>query len=184
MAYGTAALWNSKLLSPRLLRPISVGATLFVVAFSVWRWEIRNHSTPQKEWDRIAFASRVESLTEPSAAIIMVRSYRGMPALYQHRTSQGEYLECDPVDFYHSHRTGWSLDDRQAALAFIETLRGRGARYFATAFPEIFEKHPGLKARLDAQYTPVDVTPRWAIYRLDKSGHTPEEGLTSADALR
>jgi hypothetical protein len=85
-----------------------------------------------------------------------------------HRTPEGEYLECDPVDFYRSDRKGWSLDERQATPEFIAALRQRGAKYFATGFPEIFQRHPELKAELDRSYTPVEVTPDWAIYRLDE----------------
>jgi 4-amino-4-deoxy-L-arabinose transferase-like glycosyltransferase len=168
MGYGVAWLWNWARVPSRVMRPVLIAVCVFILAFSVWRWGLRIQ-IPSKEWDRVAFAARVQALTEPSALIIMVRPYRGLPGLYQHRTAQGEYLECDPVDFYRSHRVGWSLDDRQATSAFIETLRTRGARYFATAFPEIFQKYPELKADLDRDYTPLEVTPAWAIYRLDQA---------------
>jgi hypothetical protein len=72
------------------------------------------------------------------------------------------------VDFYRSHRIGWSLDDRLAQPAMIDTLRRRGARYVATAFPEVFASNPALKTDLDGRYTPVDVNAHWAIYRLDQ----------------
>jgi hypothetical protein len=167
MAYGVVALWNAEVRPRRLLRPALVVACLSVVAFSLWRWKIRlDRVTP--ELNRVAFAQRVAEVTEPSALIVMVRPYRGVPGLYQHRLSAGVYLECDPVDFYRSHRIGWSLDDRLARLPLIETLRGRGARYLATAFPEVLANNAALKAELDSRYTPVDVNPRWAIYRLDQ----------------
>jgi 4-amino-4-deoxy-L-arabinose transferase-like glycosyltransferase len=171
MGYGTAILWNSKIFSPRLLRPAVIAICVSVVIFSLWRWKIREQ-IPATEWNRIAFAKSVASLTEPSARIIMVRPDRKFPELLQHRTTEGEYLECDPVDFYRSHRTGWSVDDRQARVEFIETLRKRGAQYVATGFPEVFARHPELKAGLDARYTPVAVTTRWAIYRLEKPGES------------
>jgi hypothetical protein len=177
MGYGVAWLWNWVRVPSRVMRPILIAACVSVLAFSVWRWEIKI-AIPGKEWDRVALAARVQALTEPSALIIMMRPYRGLPDLYQHRTAQGEYLECDPVDFYRSHRVGWSLDDRQATQAFVETLRTRGARYFATAFPEIFQRHPELKADLDRDYTPLEVTSAWAIYRLDQPGSRGTESTT------
>ena len=172
MALGTMALWNAEFLPRKLLRAAVVVIGASVLGYSLWRWEIKltqwEVGTQPKELDRVEFAQRVSQLTEPDAMIIMVRPYRGVPSLYQHRTAQGEHLECDPVDFYRSHRIGWSLDDRLARLAFIDTLRGRGARYFATAFPELLALHPELKTGLDSLYTPLEVNEHWAIYRLER----------------
>lgn len=168
MAHGLTSLWRSNFLSPRILRPMLVVACLAVVGFSLWRWQIRDARMTPREWDRVAFASRIARLTGPADPIVMVIPYRGTPDLRQHRTTEGEFLECDPTDFYRSHRFGWSLDDRLADVNFVETLHSRGARYFATAFPEILANHPDLKAALDGRYTAVEVTSHWAIYRLDR----------------
>lgn len=166
MAYGTNLLWQKESFSHSLARAAIVAAICFVLGFSIRIWPTQLR-IPHVETNRVAFASQVQQLTEPAALILMVRPYRGLPALYQHRTAEGEYLECDPVDFYRSHRKGWSLDDRQATPAFVETLHGRGAKYFATAFPEILDLHPDLKSTLDRSYTALDVNSNWAIYRLD-----------------
>jgi hypothetical protein len=50
----------------------------------------------------------------------------------------------------------------------VETRRQRGAKYFATFFPEIFDRHPDLRSALERNYQRVEVTPQWAIYRLEK----------------
>jgi hypothetical protein len=167
MACGATMLWDTPRLSPRLRQSAVALACVSIVAFSLWRWQIRLTRMSPEEWNRVAFAERVARITQASDLIVMVRPYRGVTDLYQHRTAQGEFFECDPVDFYHSHRIGWSLDDHQASLAMIDTLRRRGARYVATAFPDVLTRHPGLREGLDTRYTPVEVNDHWAIYRLD-----------------
>jgi Dolichyl-phosphate-mannose-protein mannosyltransferase len=167
MAYGATMVWDAPRLSLRVRQMTVAVSCLFVVGFSLWRWQIRLTRMSPEEWNRVAFAERVARFSQPTELIVMVRPYRGVTDLYQHRTAQGEYFECDPVDFYHSHRIGWSLDDHQASLAMIDTLRRRGARFVATAYPDILTRHPGLREGLDARYTPVEVNDHWAIYRLD-----------------
>ncbi len=184
MAHGTSILWRSSRPSKWLLRPAVAVTCLSIVTFSLWRWEIRSARMTTDHWDRIAFAERVASLTRRTDPIIMVIPYRGLRGLYQHRTAQGEYIECDPTDFYRSHRIGWSLDYRLARPAFVEALRARGARYFATAYPTVLARHSDLQAELDSRYSAVEVTPRWAIYRLDKPGLNPIAALTGGGAVR
>ena len=180
MAVGTVTLWGAPVLPERIRRAAVVAVCLSVVAFSLSRWRIKlsdwEVGDRPKELDRVAFGKRVAALTESSDPIIMLRPFRNDLGLYQHRTPEGEYLECDPVDFYRSHRIGWSVDDHLATLAFVETLRGRGARYFATAFPELLVTRAELKAGLDSLYTPVEVNARWAIYRLDR---VPAKGASA-----
>ena len=125
---------------------------------------------------RIPFNSEVKVRTDSDDLVIFVVPRPAEPfdvMLYRHRTSEGEDLYCDPRDFYNSHRKGWSIDEVQATPDFVETLRRRGARCFATVHPKIFERHPDLKTTLDDRYTPLDVNDRWAIYRLEAP---PTEG--------
>jgi hypothetical protein len=51
--------------------------------------------------------------------------------------------------------------------AFVETLHRRGAKCFATTFPEILNLHADLKSTLNRSYAALDVNSNWAIYRLD-----------------
>lgn len=173
MAWGAAWMWERPARWPWARRAAVVGIVLSVVAVSAREfhsgWLGSSVRIPPRERRRIAFAAEVRRLTEPEAKVIFVTPYRGKPSLYQHRTPEGEFLDCDPMDFYHSHRKGWSLDERQATPEFVETLRGRGARYLATPFPELLEKHPDLEAALDSSYVPLDSS-LGAIYRLDPAG--------------
>ncbi len=143
---------------------------LCALAFSAYemRGKIRIRE-PDKV--RIPFTRVVENLTETTNLVIFAVPRPAEPfdvMLYRHRTAQGEDLYCDPRDFYNSNRNGWSIDEVQATPAFVETLRRRGARCFATVFPEIIDRHPDLKTALDARYTALDVNARWVIYRLDE----------------
>lgn len=166
MAYGAAIIWQKEIVSRKVTQAVVIVVCLFVVGFSLY--QAHEMGRPDPRGYRVAFGERVKSLTEPDALIVFVIPYRGMPALYQHRTAYGEYLECDPMDFYYSHRKGWSLDENQASPEFIDTLRRRGAKYFATAYPKILERRPDLKVTLDRSYTAIDITPKWIVYRLDK----------------
>jgi len=172
MAYGARRFWDE----PRhagVYRRLVAALCVAVVAFGAWQSYVKIR-VPPGDWNRVAFAARVRELTQPDALVIMVRPFRNAPEMYQHRTAQGEYLECDPQDFYRARRIGWSLDERLATPAFVDTLRRRGARYFATAFPQALDRQPGLRAALDERYTPVEVNDRWAIYRLDSRGDRPD----------
>lgn len=119
-------------------------------------------------YDRIAFGERIQQLTEPDALIVFAaRQPRDHPPqIYRHRTPDGEFLYCDPIDFYVSRRKGWNPDEYQATPEFMERVRGRGARYFATFFPTVLERNPDLEQWLDTESTLLEATDRWAIYRL------------------
>jgi Dolichyl-phosphate-mannose-protein mannosyltransferase len=183
MAYGAAILWKWEKVSARWRPPIVTAACLSVVVVSSWvvthNFRYFIHNAPV-DMERVVFDEHVRELTEPGALVIFARPYRDRQALYQHRTQEGEYLECDPVDFYYSHRKGWSLDDRQASPELIETLRQRGAKYFATVFPGIFKRHPDLKEALARSYVPVEVTREWVIYRLNEQPALAAGGHPSA----
>ncbi len=169
MAIGADALWKSGFLSLRFSQWATGVLFLGVIASSLWvLWP---QLAPPLTRDRILpYAEQVNHLTEPDALVIMVGSgTKTRPAaVHCHRTAWGEYLWSNPIGFYLSHRKGWSLEAQQATPEFIETLRRRGARYFATAEPEILQSRPELRATLDRCYTPLEKTTEWALYRLDK----------------
>jgi 4-amino-4-deoxy-L-arabinose transferase-like glycosyltransferase len=164
MAFGMSFLLDKKVL-PRVVMAVVL---LAVVGCSAWQLHSMLH-IKEFHWDWLAFGKRVNQLTEQTAGIIFVspRPFDPpIPEIYRHRTTQGERLYSLPTDFYLSHRKGWSVDEVQATPDFVEILRQRGAKYFVTFFPEIFKRHPNLKATLDASYLPVEVNSRWAIYKL------------------
>ena len=164
MAAGLNRLRSKKILSPALTAFVLAG----VFGFSAWQLSAMFH-IKDWHWDYVALGKRVQALTEPDANIIFVerRLFEPPPPeFYRHRTEYGEYLYCDPVGFNLSRRHGWSLDEVQASPEFVETLRRRGARYLATIHLDIFERRPELKLALDSLYVPVEVTSKWALYRL------------------
>lgn len=147
------------------------GTAVLVLAlfwFAAWQLRPMLNVRPGR-FDRIAFGERLQELTEPDELIVFAaRQPRDHPPeIYRHRTPEGEFLYCDPIDFYLSRRKGWNPDEYQATPEFLERVRGRGARYFATYFPAgIFERSPDLKQWLDSESTLLEMTDRWAIYRL------------------
>ena len=118
---------------------------------------------------RIPFARQVFELTQPDELVVFVVPVpkRADPGIYRHRTVEGEYLYCDPIDLYNSHRKGWSLDADQATPARLEQLRQKGARCLATVFPKVFNDNPLLGAHAKASFTPLDVNDVWHIYRIE-----------------
>jgi hypothetical protein len=172
---------------------MGIGAAMFLdrnilwsLAVGVWcvlvagwgllqAWQILQ--VPPWQIDRVNFGKRVNELTEPGSRVIFAY-WQDDPRRgewYQHRTPQGEYLFYMPAEFYLSHRKGWSINKEQVSPEFVETLRNRGAKYFATLAMESFKKSTGLKAWLDCEHVALDVTSKWAIYRLRK----PAAGQTS-----
>jgi hypothetical protein len=170
MGYGVVLLHRKKILNATVL------GLLMAVMIPLAALQIRDafHLPPHAR-PRIAFGKRVGMLTEPDALIIfavpLLDSVSGADQkgfLYRHRTAEGEFLYDDPYDFYYSRRKGWSLDEVQASPEFVEVLRQRGAKYFATFFPGLLRRHPELVAALERFYTPMEVTPQWVLYQLTK----------------
>jgi len=167
MAYGAGFVWNNQIISQRFSRTVVTTLCLFILPLSAW--QVHSMMGPVGEpQERAAFDKRINQLTAPKDLIIFAipRPSEWSPVFLQHRTAEGEYLSQDPVDFYFSHRKGWSIHDAQSSPELLEALRKRGAKYFATFYPEIFERYPSLKMTLADRYIPVEVTPKWAIYRL------------------
>ncbi len=173
MARGASWFWETPRLAPRYAPALLAVFCAGVTAFSFLLASIL--MTPMSDAGKhVAFGQRVEQLTEPDKLMVFVKPRLPFikpqlhyERLYQHRTAQGERLLCDPVDFYLSHRKGFSLDDSLLTADFLEILRRRGARYFATFYPQLLKENPQVQAALERDYTPLEVTAQWAIYRLD-----------------
>ncbi len=170
MGYGAARLIE-KGMSWRIGTAALIAA---LIAASAWRLGPMLSVDPERD-SRIAFGQRIQELTEPDARIVFIarRPADHPPEIYRHRTPEGEFLYCDPIDFYLSRRKGWNPDDYQATPELLERVRGRGARYVATFFPQVFERQPELKAWLDSAYTPLEITEEWAIYRMEEPADPP-----------
>jgi hypothetical protein len=168
MGYGATVLLDRGVFSRRVIAGLVVVMLISSVYHMIPWYEISSG-----DFERLRFGQHLAELTTPDDRIIIARP---RPAdevfpvgVYRHRTPDGDRLYCDPVDFYNADRNGWSLHDFQATPERIERLRLDGARYFATFFPKrIFERVPALEQFLEQRYTPVEVTDRWAIYRLDE----------------
>ncbi len=154
-----------------------------LIAASAWRLAPMLSVDPERD-ARIAFGQRVQELTEPDALLVFIarRPVDHPPEIYRHRTPEGEFLYCDPIDFYLSRRKGWNPDDFQATPELLERVRRRGARYVATFFPQVFERQPELKTWLDSAYTSLEVTDEWAIYRMADPSNPPLGGSGEAPA--
>jgi hypothetical protein len=168
MAYAARRIWDWN----GLPRYVSRAAVVLVCAgflLSGFRAEHRYTQASGPTATSRVFAEHVKRLTEPNAPIIFVHhtgpNYSDV--FLEHRDVEGDLFPANPEDFYFSHRKGWLLMDFQASAERIHSLRGRGARYFASRVPELFTLHPGLREELDDLYTLVEVTPDWVIYRLD-----------------
>jgi len=156
------------LIQRRVPRVLILALCLAVVGMSARQLNFWFHMTPE-QGVRIAFGKRLAEVTGSSARVVFAypRSYPYLPAFYHHREPTGEMLLWDPIDFYHSHRKGWAVDGVQASPAFLQRLRGSGAEYFATFYPQrVFAENPALKVFCNSSATAVDANARWAIYRL------------------
>jgi hypothetical protein len=171
MGAGAAMLVDRRWLPRPALAAVLAG----VVVLS--GWQIAGLLEIKETWrQRQAFGQRVQELTEEDALFVYVVP---MPVedppldIYRHRTPEGEQLYCDPVDFYLSHRKGWSLDEALATPERVEALRQRGAAYLGTFFPAVLERQPELKRLLDERHTLVGSEGRWSLYRLEDPGAPP-----------
>ena len=148
------------------------GAIALLSAFATHRY--LDYVLPSEVSERLAFPQRLRELTEPGSLTIIGSKIRRGPgpatsACCRHREADGRYLGHEPIEFYQSHRKGWSLNPEDWSIDLVDTLRGRGAEYFATSYVEgMFEK-PGFVAAMNASYTLLEGTSKWRIYRLEAS---------------
>ncbi len=161
---------------PSAPRALSACALALILSASVWQ-SLQMFPDTGLHLDRVAFGKRVQDLTEPDRKVVFVcrRAYR--PGWYQHRTSEGEFLHHDCVDFYLSHRKGWSLGIDQVTPALLETLRQRGASYVCYFVADVrfaFNgRHPDVGRAFGPNCTPIEVAPHWGIYRLVPPASAP-----------
>lgn len=175
MGYGVTLLLDRGVFS----RWVIAGIIAVMMASSVYTIRPWYRIGPGDR-ERLVFGAKLAEVTERNDLIVIARPRPGEeelePAIYRHRTADGERLYVDPVDFYNADRDGWSLHDHQATPERIERLRLDGAKYFATFFPsQIFERYPELLEALERRYSPVEITDRWAIYRLDEPPDAPAD---------
>lgn len=162
----------------KLWRPLIVAGVVVSVTFGCWTFVNLAKPYPFAA-SRQAFAHRLATLTRPDDKIVIAQIV-GRKGWYQHKTDRGEFLGYMPIDFYLSHRRGWSVEDVKPG--FIDELRMRGARYFAAFSYEvpIIEKFPDLIPYLARTYKPLAITDHYVIYELsdprcttDENGETP-----------
>lgn len=120
--------------------------------------------------DRTAFGALVEQLV-PADALIVFAEDRDRPQWFQHRAAEGELLGYMPTDFYLSHRKGWSISSPYTSPEFVETLRQRGASYYAIwccdwGEMSVAAHYPSLTAYLACAHTPLSVAETRVIYAL------------------
>jgi 4-amino-4-deoxy-L-arabinose transferase-like glycosyltransferase len=95
----------------------------------------------------------------------------------------------DPTLFYYAHRKGWHFLEKNGiwqnlplnsaeAVANLEELRARGASYLVFPFRSRWwlDYYNDLAAYLKTGAEAIEVTPRFAIYRLTRSGKANEPG--------
>jgi 4-amino-4-deoxy-L-arabinose transferase-like glycosyltransferase len=170
------ALALSRFLPPRFaallpVRPVLGALIAMVVAFGAWQAS-RLEQTFRGNPIRPAYAERIAALTARDEPLVIAYHWP-RPGWVQHRTAQGEDLGYDPVDFFLSRRKGWSVQGAELTPDFLEELRRRGARAFATYCcvsiqPSVFDVNPALRDYLACAYPPLEVAERWWIYRLDE----------------
>lgn len=189
-ALGVSALRPQGPYSDPLSLALVVGTLL--LAAIIWLWRVTPQRSPVvalaglvvlasfwslceffpiESWqrDRWAFGERVRQLTDENARVIFLCQRPLRPGWFQHVSRRGEIFYYDCPDFYLSHRKGWSLGIDQITPELTESLRSRGASYvcyMVSDFPLLLAKHPNLKRTLGQDLEPLEVTPRWGIFRL------------------
>jgi hypothetical protein len=177
MAYGASQLLRRGALSGGIFM------TLLVVTIGYSAWQVRPMlAIAEDQRARLVFDQAVGSASEPGSLFVFVDPRPGHadehPEIYRHRTAEGDFLYCDPIDFYHSRRKGWSIDSSQASPERVEQLRSKGARYLATFFPSnLFETQPRLREILDREYEAVPLRSGGVLYRLHRPSH--DDALTT-----
>ena len=139
-----ALAWTKKSVASR---GSVVGLCVISLGFSIWtslQW------FPNEQWHRtrVAFGKTIDRLTEPDALIIFLTPGVDRPGWFEHRTSWGQIMHHDPVDFYLSRRKGWSVRVNQMTPELAETLREKGARYvayFVGSLSYAFQRHINIK---------------------------------------
>jgi 4-amino-4-deoxy-L-arabinose transferase-like glycosyltransferase len=167
MGWGTATLWTSDFAPRWLYRGAALSLSLAVAAPLVmylpdWTRDSKLFAK------RMELGRRVAQLTEPEALLITVeqKSTARPQTIFEHRTAKGELLWGFPVDLYLSHRKGWSVGDKDATPAFIDSLRQQGAKYLVTFFPKALFRNVELTNYLEQNCVLLERTENWLIFAL------------------
>lgn len=147
-----------------------VGAVCLLMSVSAvrtYRSYDRGPAQPRRER---ALARRLESASRPDERVIVGLGSRGsLPANRQrHRERDGLFTALGPVELYHARRKGWCLRSEDRTPEVIETLRARGARFFATWNVEELARQDDFRRIMDVTYSLVAHNSQWAIYRLER----------------
>jgi hypothetical protein len=148
-------------IKPQLVRQIF--AVLIVLLFAVLTAGYTlAYYTPASE-DLYEVALRIKETTPADARIVVADG-------------------GDPTVFYYAHRKGWHFLEKNGiwnnlprnsaeAIANLEQLRGRGAAYLVFPFRTRWwlDYYEEFREYLNATAQSVEVTPRFAIYRLTRS---------------
>ncbi len=178
---GCAAdyLWGRQFFKDTLLpepltsKAVALGLCL-IMAGSAAQAMRTFYRMPSNIADQLAFASRLRVLTEPGSLVILGSSIsRGpepaSPACCRHREPDGRYLGHEPVEFYQSHRKGWSIHYDDWSMELVDALRRKGAKYFATSYADGLDQKTHFLRTMGNRYTLLERTPRWAIFRMDRA---------------
>jgi hypothetical protein len=171
MGVGAELLWFRGAWTRLLLALVAAAGLVSSAGHLRDMMRVRQRLLPHVEMGR-----RIQEVTPPGDLVVfvVVREFEDVKlADYRHRTAQGERLYSDPTDLYLSRRKGFSLDDAQATPEFVEELRRRGARWLATAEPEladlggpgVLRRRPELRRAL-ARYRAVEPGDDFAIWEL------------------
>ncbi len=137
----------------------------------------RFYRPPSDVAEQLAFARRLRTLTPPEALVIIGRP-AGRPLSaegavltagdgYVRREPDGTPLGHEPVELYQSHRKGWVVPANRITMDLLHDLKARGAKYFATRFPDELEERPALREGLNHSFRVLDRGEGWEMYTLE-----------------
>lgn len=154
-----------RLRAPRVVRQFS-GAFLAVIFAVAVFFNARTYFAASSS-DLRETGLALQRITPPTARIVAVD-------------------DGDPALLYYAQRTGWHFLEKQGiwqgpprdgrqAIADLERLRRQGAHYIAFPLRTRWwlDYYRELAVYLNTAAVPVEVTPRFAIYRLPRSGGKP-----------
>jgi 4-amino-4-deoxy-L-arabinose transferase-like glycosyltransferase len=164
MGYGATLLWRKAILG----RPVLAALGVVILVLSISKIHVlltQSAVDPFTRDARLAFGAFVEQKTEPGSKIVF-----GMPEQggveWMRRTTWGDVSYVEPLDTYLSHRKGWTIGHKQATEERLAAFQRNGARYFATFYPDQFEKVPDFLRHLEDCHTSLGEG-RSVLYRLE-----------------
>jgi 4-amino-4-deoxy-L-arabinose transferase-like glycosyltransferase len=165
---GITCYHVSKQIQTRLVRHILLSLVILIFAGLSWSYTPAYY-TPASV-DLYELGLRVKETTPADARIVAADG-------------------GDPTIFYYAHRKGWHFLEKNGiwnnlplnsaeAIANLEDLRDRGATFLVFPFRTRWwlDYYADFAAYLKMNAEPIDVRPRFAIYRLTRSRKTNETG--------